>query len=843
MPGTRPRRSVVMWGAVIIMGRIRAIVALSALPGCLCGAVRGRRVLVALAVAGLAAAGLGSTAAAAATRPVPHRAAQVARFDVSRPGLPPLGGRSEAVLARLGQPAQGSAGRAAGSVLLGGSPGVPLANPETSTVYVPVQCATSFCQGNRPGHVLDVINAATCNVKITAGCRVIARAAAGKFPLAAALDKRTDTLYVTDGAGTVTVVNGTRCNAAVTTGCAKPLATIKTGGFPVAAAVNPKTRTLYVASPAGQVFVIGVARCNTVTTAGCGKPVKMVSDPLGPDAVAVNAATDTVYAANAGPGNGDTVSVINGATCNGSTGTGCGQKPPTVKVGVNPFWDVVDQASNTVYVANYNDGTVSVINGATCNAIVTSGCAHTPPAVTTGAGASFAGIDAAVHTVFAMNQNDDTLAAISTQTCRGGVTSGCPKRAPAQQAAANQGPRYNPFPAQFALIPQLSSLYLVNVGGSSILSVINPSRCDAIHTSGCRKPAPSVPDGEFLTSIDPATDTIYAGNHNLPQIDVINGATCNARQLSGCAPVAEIPMADPQANVGDIDPATHTLYASDPFSDTVSVINTATCNATHTAGCAQHPAAITVGPGPGPPALNPATRSLYVPFGMDANRVAVVNAATCNAQHTSGCGQAPGAVKVGKGTFVLAVSAATDTVYAPSAGAQGNGHTVAVINGAACNGTDHSGCGHLAATIQVGLLPFGVAVNDRTHTVYIANNADGDLPGTVSVINSAACNGSHTSGCTRRFPTVTVGRSPLTVAVDTRTDSIYVTDFSSAAASVINGSKCRAAVTNGCRHAARLQPVGSQPVAVSVNQHTRSVYVTQVFQSGSMSIFRAAQHK
>ena len=424
-----------------------------------------RRALAALAVTACAAASLVPVGAAAMARPVPHRAA-LARFEIARTGTHRPGGPSEAMRAQLGRMAQRSAARPGGSVVLDGGPGVPLANPKTSTVYVPVQCATSFCQQNRPGHVLDVINAATCNVKTTAGCRVIARAAAGKLPLAAALDERTDTVYVADGSGKITVVDGARCNARVSSGCAKPLAAITTGGFPVAAAFNPKTRTLYVASPAGQVFVIGVAKCNTVTTAGCGKHVKMVNDPLGPDALAVNAATDTVYAANAGStGNGDTVSVINGATCNGSTGTGCGHKPPTIRVGVNPFWDAVDQATDTVYVANYNDGTVSVINGAACNATVTSGCAHTPPAVTTGAGASFAAIDAAVHTVFAMNQNDDTLSAINTRTCRGGVTSGCPKRAPAQQAAPNQGPAYNPFPSSFALIPQLSSLYLVSVGG------------------------------------------------------------------------------------------------------------------------------------------------------------------------------------------------------------------------------------------------------------------------------------------------------------------------------------------------------------------------------------------
>jgi DNA-binding beta-propeller fold protein YncE len=801
-----------------------------------------RRALAALAVTACAAASLVPVGAAAMARPVPHRAA-LARFEIARTGAHRPGGPSEAMRAQLGRMAQRSAARPGGSVVLDGGPGVPLANPKTATVYVPVQCATGFCQQNRPGHVLDVINAATCNVKTTAGCRVIARAAAGKLPLAAALDERTDTVYVADGSGKITVVDGSRCNARVRSGCAKPLAAITTGGFPVAAAFNPKTRTLYVASPAGQVFVIGVAKCNTVTTAGCGKHVKMVNDPLGPDAVAVNAATDTVYAANAGPtGNGDTVSVINGATCNGSTGTGCGHKPPTIRVGVNPFWDAVAQATDTVYVANYNDGTISVINGAACNATVTSGCRHTPPAVTTGAGASFAGIDGAVHTVFAMNQNDDTLSAINTRTCRGSMTSGCPKRAPAQQAAPNQGPAYNPFPSAFALIPQLSSLYLVSVSGASILSVLNPGRCDAIHTSGCRREAPSVPDSEYLITVDPATNTLYAGNLNLPQIDVINGATCHTGDLSGCAPVATIPMKDPQANItaGSIDEATHTLYASDPFSNTTSVINTAACNATHTAGCAKAARTITIGPGPGPPVLDPATRTLYIPYGNAANRVAVVNAATCNAMHTSGCGQVPAVVTVGNGTFDLAVSVKTDTVYAPATGAPAfNGHTVAVINGATCNGANHSGCGHLAATVNVGLAPVGVAVNDRTHTVYVANNTLGDRPGTVSVINAAACNGSRTSGCAGRMPTAPIGRSANVVAVETRADIIYVTNENSATVSVLNGANCRAGMTRGCRRAVTTQAVGSIPIGVGVNQRTRTVYVADLFQAGSMSIFRS----
>jgi DNA-binding beta-propeller fold protein YncE len=729
---------------------------------------------------------------------------------------------------------------AGGSVVLGGSPGTPAANPLTGTVYVPIQCTTSFCSPNTPGHVVDVINAASCNAETGSGCRVVATAGVGSSPLAAAVDEQTDTIYVTNGDdGTVSVLNGAQCNAKVTRGCDTPVATIKAGGFLVAAAFNPDTGTLYVASPNGDVFVIDAAGCNAVTTRGCTQPVRKVTDNQGPQALDVDMATDTVYAANAGSGNGDTVSVIDGATCNGTDGSGCGKAPRTITVGSGAWWVAVDQASDTVYVANNNDGTVSVIDGARCNASVTSGCSSTPPTVTTGANPSFVAVDPSSGTVFAVNQGDNTLSAINTGTCNGTVTWGCQHRAPNEQASPNQDPGYNPFPNALALIPQTGSAYVVNVGGASVLSVVNVSRCNAADITGCRTEAPSVPAHEYTISTDPATGTIYASNSNLPRIDVLNGATCHAGNLAGCVPVAEIPMGHPLANVGTVDDATHTLYAADPDAGTVAVINTATCNADNTTGCASKPTAIKIGALPNAPVINTATHTMYVAYGSAGNKIAVVNAATCNAARTSGCGQTPAVVKVAAGTAVLAVSAATDTIYAPNAGSSFDGDTMSVINGATCNGTNHSGCSHVAATVTVGSGPFGVTVDDRTHTVYVVNNADGDAPGTVSVINGATCNGTDTSGCRRHFPTMATGRSPGLAALNPATGIVYVTEFSSAGVSILDGSRCNASVTSGCSASPREQAVGSQPFGLAIDQNTSTVYVTDTFQDGSLSILSA----
>ena len=813
------------------------------------GTAVGTGALVAFAwlPAGVALGGTGVAAGGPASGSVAPPGGSAARLAALRPEPAWSDRIGRAPLAGPGNVVQARPGRLGGSVVLDGSPGAAAANPKTDTLYVPVQCRTSFCPASgSPGRVVDVINTATCDAKVRSHCRVVATARVGSGPLAAAVDERTDTVYVMNGNdGTVSVLNGARCNARVTRGCGRPVATIKVGKFPVAAALSRRTRTLYVANLAGgSVSVINAAACNARTTSGCGRAARTVTDKAGPAWIDTDVATGTVYVANSGTsGNGDTVSVINGAVCNGHTGRGCGRTPATVRVGGGPFGVAVDQASNTIYVPGNNDGTVSVINGARCNARVTSGCRRTPPTVTTGAGPQFVAIGHRVHTAFTINQGDDTLSAINTRTCGRKVTSGCRKRPPNQQATPDRGPGFNSFPNFFTLVPRTGSAYVVNIGGRNILSVTRTSRCNAADTTGCRAEAPSVPEHAFLISADPATNTIYAASLSLPRIDVINGATCHRGHLSGCAPVAEIPMAHPQANVGTVDRATHTLYAADPLAGTVSVINTASCNATDTSGCADHPATVTIGRFPNTPVINTATQTMYVAFGSMGNRVAVVNTATCNAAHTTGCGQTPAVAKVGKGTFNLAVSAATNTIYAANSGLMNfNGDTVSVINGATCDATSHSGCGHLAATAKVGLGPAGITVNDRTHTVYVANNANGDSPGTVSIINGVTCNGTHTAGCHRRFPAMATGVAPLQIAADTRTGILYITDFGGAAVTTLNGARCNATVTSGCGAAPGKQPAGSQPFGVAINPRTNTIYVTQLFQAGSMSVFRTARH-
>lgn len=64
-----------------------------------------------------------------------------------------------------------------------------------------------------------------------------------------------------------------------------------------------------------------------------------------PDGVAIDQVTDTIYIADLQNGEGlATVSVINGATCNAATGAGCGQTPQNVTVGFGPAGIAFDSA-------------------------------------------------------------------------------------------------------------------------------------------------------------------------------------------------------------------------------------------------------------------------------------------------------------------------------------------------------------------------------------------------------------------------------------------------------------------------------------------------------------------
>jgi len=616
--------------------------------------------------------------------------------------------------------------------------------------------------------------------------------------------------------------------------------TVGVGPNPVGDLVDPATHTLYVANGNDDtVSVISTLTCNATNTSGCYQTPETVQAGPGPLSLALDDATHTLYATDLNGGTGDTVAMINAATCNASEHSGCGQTPRTVVVGSAPALLAIDPATDTVYVPNSNQDTVSVINGATCNATDITGCANTMT-VTAGSGANAIDIDPRTHTAYVANYNAGTVSLIDTATCNATVSAGCRQTPP----TVSVGPQ----PAAL-VVDQASDTVYAEVGptGDGSLgsaAMINGATCNATVTSGCGQTPRTTPvgSGPIWMAENPNTRTVYAVNEEDDDVSMINAITCNAIDDAGCrqAPPAlaiggktsaiVTPATEDGAGAVAVDPSTNTLYATSQDENNVSVLNGATCDAGNTSGCTRFAATTTVGSGPQGVAANPATNTIYA-ANRDDNTVSVIDAKACNATERAGCGRVWPTFKVGNYAQDLRVDAATDTIYVVNA----NDNTVSVINGAICNAHDSSGCDQTPATINVGAGPFALGIDTSTDTIYVANNGDN----TVSVIDGATCNGTHTNGCRRTPPTIAVGNGPDGIAVDQTTNTIYVANGGDNTVSMIDGVTCNATNMNGCGQTPPTVSVGNGPYPIDVDQRTDTVYVGNIGDS-TLSLINGA---
>jgi len=111
------------------------------------------------------------------------------------------------------------------------------------------------------------------------------------------------------------------------------------------------------------------------------------------------------------------------------------------------------------------------------------------------------------------------------------------------------------------------------------------------------------------------------------------------------------------------------------------------------------------------------------------------------------------------------------------------------------------------ATVPVGWGPDYEVLDEPTHTIYVANvhgdnttGANGELGGTVSVINTEACNGAHLAACHRTtVATLPTGEYPDGLAVDPWTHTLYVANDGDNNVSVIDTAKCDATDKTGCK--------------------------------------------
>jgi len=319
--------------------------------------------------------------------------------------------------------------------------------------------------------------------------------------------------------------------------------------------------------------------------------------PVGhlPSAVAVNPATNTIYVANQEDG---TVTVING----GAVATA------TVIVGMVPVAIAVNSATNQIYVASVTaqtDGTVAVINGVS-NATATVNVGMDPIAIA---------VNSVTNQIYVANSGVDNAPGNSV-TVIDGVTNAA--------TAVTVGTQ----PTVVAVNSVTNQIYVANKVSNTVTVI------DGITNATTTVAVGAELDGIAVNSV---TNKIYVTNAESGNVTVIDGVT-NA--------TTTVTVGSEPGGIA-VNSVTNQIYVANQESNTVTVIDGAT-NATTTLAVGTQPVGI---------AVNSVTNQIYV-VNVQSNTVTVIEGATNEAD----------TVSVGIYPEAIAVNSATNTAYVAAAG-------------------------------------------------------------------------------------------------------------------------------------------------------------------------------
>ncbi|HEY4739152.1 MAG TPA: YncE family protein, partial [Candidatus Acidoferrales bacterium] len=493
-----------------------------------------------------------------------------------------------------------------------------------------------------------------------------------------------------------------------------------------------------------------------------------------PSAAATNPLTNTIYVLNSADG---TVSVINGAT-----GQVIG---PAITVGSDPVAVAVNTVTNMIYVANKGSGNVTPINGATNVAGSAISVGTNPVAIA---------INPVSGTVYVANYGSNNVTPIVGTTASSPIAVGTNPSAIAVNPVSNtiyvanygsnnvtpiNGSSNLPGtaigvgtnPSAIAVNPVTGTVYVANNGSSNVTPI-------SANTAGTAIAAGTNPTA---IAVNPVSDTIYIANNGSGNITVINGTNNTPATVTDPNVSAPIAIA--------INLLTNTVYVANNGSSNVTAINGVTNAIVTSPAAGTNPVAI---------AINPVTGLAYVANNGSGNVTVISNATYTVSSITDSSFSSPNAI---------AVNPVTNEVYVANNDSSGS-NTVSVINPASSNSvstvTDSSAVG-----------PTAIAVNPATNMIYVANQTSG----TITAINAANNN---------QVTTITpAGTSqPVALAVNPVTNTIYVANSGTNNVTVINAA-------NSNHVSVIYDPSALGPAAVAVNPATGQVYVAN---SGSDTV-------
>jgi len=301
-------------------------------------------------------------------------------------------------------------------------------------------------------------------------------------------------------------------------------------------------------------------------------------------------------------------------------------------------------------------------------------------------------------------------------------------------------------PAAELADPAAATFYVADAAQASGGVAVEPASCSG-GEAPCAGPVAIAPTGQGADALALAATsppTLYVADADANAVSVIDVASCNAANTSGCAPVATIPVGTAPAALA-LDGANSTLYVANAGDGTLSLVDTATCNAGDTAGCGSMPATASVGDAPEALALDPVNGALFVADAGD-NAVAVENTATCNALQQT-CPMSAPSVAVGAAPRALALDTATATLYV--ADQADNGISVVDLQGC---GAPVASCADVVATAPGGTGPDALALFGPSGL--LVGDSTG---GQVGLLATSACRAGDTASCGAPLPTLPVG--------------------------------------------------------------------------------------
>jgi DNA-binding beta-propeller fold protein YncE len=314
-------------------------------------------------------------------------------------------------------------------------------------------------------------------------------------------------------------------------------------------------------------------------------------------------------------------------------------------------------------------------------------------------------------------------------------------------------------------------------------------------------------------AIDAAAHTAYVAVSDgvSDQVAVVDTSHCNGHASSGCG--SDVTAVNLESGAGAsglvYDAANHTVYVADANSGDVSMINASTCNASTTTSCAAAPkiAALNL-TAPSAVAVDTSGgNDVFYVADSSAGTVTVVDAATCSATKTTGCGITRTA-NVGSAPSAISVDPAAGTTYVALLGDD----SVTTLKESACSKLT-AACDTIGKTVSLGAgtSPSALAADPAVNTLFVADSGTD----AVSFVNTAKCNISVTTGCTATPRSQGGPTAPAGLAL-TSTGRVAVADSGDGAILVVNGATCNATKTTGCL-AAEIDPLAGSPVAVATD--------------------------